>query len=285
MSVVPDSTKLSKMSLPGTHDSMSYPSNDNSPRNPIWSLHQQLLTGIRFIDINIKQEENDPTNFKLYSGYNGRNLDVTLHDLLGELKTFLTAFKSETVVLNWKEYKPGGIHNFNDLDNLFKEFSDSLIYAGKHSNAIYSTPSLGEVRGKVVLINYKKSSSTGSKAFNHGFDTRGGTKTDENNNNAAQITTEDEICLVGKYLSPLIINVKRAGAIMTRDQYYMTWLNFRYLTTPLQQRCRNVVNSKFQKLLLKEFRTRHLYGTGIVIMDVASPELIGVVVSFNLQGI
>ena len=295
MSNVPSSTKLSKMSIPGTHDSMSYDerSNEFTQRMDITS---QLNSGIRFIDVGIKIDQNNPNIFQIHSENQANSISLT--GLLDLIKSFLRKFNSETVILNWKEkdaHHQWERNNFQALDLVFKEYSGKphyLIYLGTHSNTEYSTPTLGEVRGRVVLINYKKSQSeTGSKAFDHGFDDNGNTKTDENKDSDGPIgfgnghtgiyTAKD--CTTDLYLEPIMANVRRAGAVTSRDQYYMSWLNYK-VTWKLRSLCRRRVNKDFYDKLVNEFPMRNLTSTGIVIMDFPTIDIVGGVVSFNLQG-
>ena len=171
MRTVPSSTKLSKISIPGTHDSISQ----------VTHVSRQLVLGIRFIDIVIEIDMSNGRIFKIHDDNPNQNMSLT--DLLNLIKEFLIQFTSEAVILNWKVNDQWAIQNFKDLDQVFKVYSEephNLIYVGTHSNAEYSTPTLREVRGKIVLINYKKSLSTGSKAFNSGLGDEENPKTDEN---------------------------------------------------------------------------------------------------------
>ena len=157
--MLPSRTRLSKISIPGTHESMtSHNTNDCRPGclTQTMSLYNQFMAGVRFIDLSIKQDPNNPTDLKIHSG--NIYLDVNLSAVFQELQRFLTIFKDETVIMSWKEYENGGITKWDALDDVFQQYSN-LIYFGKQSNAIYGTPTLEEVRGKVVLMNYKKSPS------------------------------------------------------------------------------------------------------------------------------
>ncbi|WP_233498140.1 phosphatidylinositol-specific phospholipase C domain-containing protein, partial [Listeria innocua] len=68
MSALPDTTNLASLSIPGTHDTMSY-NGDMTwtltkplARTQKMSLYQQLEAGIRYIDIRAKD------NLKIYHG-------------------------------------------------------------------------------------------------------------------------------------------------------------------------------------------------------------------------
>jgi len=288
------------MSIPGTHDSMAYDGTGNE-LTQTWDLRRQLNSGIRFIDVGMKIDPSNQNQFKTHSDHTANS--ISLRGLLDLIKKFLRKFDSETVILNWKAKDSDpqwGNQNFQDLNNVFKEYSEyphDLIYLGTHSDTEYSTPTLGEVRGRIVLINYKKSqSATGSKAFNHGFDDNANPKTDENKDSDGSIGCHryrggyatsplctPETCDTSLYLKPLMENVRRAGSVTSRDQYYMSWLNYKLTRSP-KSVCRPAVNQDFYNMIVNEFPKRNITGTGIVIMDFPTTQNIGGVVSFNLQG-
>ena len=270
MSLLPSSTKLSKISIPGTHESMT--SHDTNKCRPgcltqTMSLYNQLMGGVRFIDVSIKQDPNNPMDLKIQSG--NIYLGVDLSAVFQELERFLRIFKDETVVLSWKEYENGGISKWEALDNVFQQYSD-LIYVGKYSSAIFGTPTLGEVRGKVVLMNYKKSPSKGSKAFSP--------RTDLNNDTTVPIANHRCVCFLTEIA--LHMHIRHAGKTLYNDQYYMTWVNYK----PPNHRCRKKLNDAFHRTLVDEFKTEQLYETGIIIMDFPTKEYIKTIVFFNFRG-
>lgn len=116
MTNIPDETKLSTLSIPGTHDTMTSHAESEffigckgtlSLRRQCltqnWNLTTQLMNGIRFIDIRIHQMSHRiaPSEPLTYGPYNINHgifhLDVTLIDVLDDLKIFLSAHSNETV--------------------------------------------------------------------------------------------------------------------------------------------------------------------------------------------
>ena len=101
MKTIPDDTRLSQMSIPGTHDTMT--SHDKGFLGGCsvgaylcltqdWHLFEQLEHGIRFIDIRINEygEEFRIHHERVY-------LDVTLEQVFKILIQFLEEHPTETV--------------------------------------------------------------------------------------------------------------------------------------------------------------------------------------------
>ena len=123
MKGIQDETKLSTISMPGTHNTMTSHDVDGIFSGckgrfgrrlcltQTWKLDEQLKNGIRFIDIRIYQSNRSPgtslplqldlpypnitTGFGIY--HHLAYLDVTLNDVLDILRTFLSSQRTETV--------------------------------------------------------------------------------------------------------------------------------------------------------------------------------------------
>ena len=94
-------TKLSELSIPGTHDSMAFKDNlfaIDSTRTQTMDLTKQLNSGIRFLDIRAKYTE---TGFPLHHGtvYLGYDFE----DVLKTCEEFLTQHPSETILIRFKQ--------------------------------------------------------------------------------------------------------------------------------------------------------------------------------------
>ena len=98
---IPDDTKLSQLSIPGTHDTMTSHNNDfciggtgylGWCLTQEWHLKEQLEHGVRFIDIRIQESEKE---FFIYHG--PVYLDVTLEQVFKILIQFLKNHPTETV--------------------------------------------------------------------------------------------------------------------------------------------------------------------------------------------
>ena len=116
MTNIPDETKLSTLSIPGTHDTMTSHAESvffigckgtlslrRQCLTQNWNLTTQLMNGIRFIDIRIYQKlhriaPHEPLQNGPYNINHGIfHLDVTLIDVLNDLRMFLSVHNKETV--------------------------------------------------------------------------------------------------------------------------------------------------------------------------------------------
>ena len=243
------------------------------------TLRGQLEAGIRFIDLKIRQYYADLSIFKIYRG--STDLNVNLRYVLNVLNQFLSEYGTEVIILSWSNITPPEHQAPRYLKELWEEF-DHLIYGIYGGATKYSTPTLDEVRGKVVLINYDKipTPAYGNFGF-YNFN-------EETNFNVdgparqliPQICNPECVCYTDIYLDNLKGNIVRAGGPMTRDQFYMTWVNYK----DPNDVCREEMNDRFHSMLQRRFTENRAYGTGIVIMDFPTRAHINNIVSYNLRG-
>lgn len=148
MQYVADSKKFSELSIPGTHDSMSYgkiplASND-IVRNQSIDLYEQLMSGIRFIDIRVHYES--PTYLTCYHGpiYLGSDFD----EVLSTVQKFLSKYPTETVYMRLKQEQSSAsdLEMLTVFNHYYNKYPD-LFYKGGNEN-----PTLKETRGKIFLI-------------------------------------------------------------------------------------------------------------------------------------
>lgn len=156
MGQLPDDTPLTQLSVPGTHDTMAY---DDIWKVLSWggigqcqsvSLSKQLKGGIRALDIRCRHFHNKfPIHHdKIY-------LNAHFDDVMDDCVAFLDAHPSETIFMRiadeYKKKKPA----YNT-----RSFQATLLaYLNKYPpERIWETddwgrlPSLGEVRGKIVIF-------------------------------------------------------------------------------------------------------------------------------------
>jgi hypothetical protein len=117
MGLLPDSTPLGRISIPGTHDSMALHGGDGfqaqslcgtsaTPGNTsACDITAQLNAGIRYLDIRLKCEGLDPSIAGSFGVYHGAGSAGDQHanfktDVLDKLQQFLTGHPTETVIMN-----------------------------------------------------------------------------------------------------------------------------------------------------------------------------------------
>ncbi|MBF2062909.1 MAG: phosphatidylinositol-specific phospholipase C [Calothrix sp. C42_A2020_038] len=162
MAKIPDNRNLSSLSIPGTHDSMSLHGGDVVTTQSM-SLATQLNSGIRVLDIRCRHI-ND--SFAIHHGvvYQKANFD----DVLKTVADFLANNPSETVLMRVKEeYKPQ--NNTRSFEETFKKYNEKyskFIWAPTSQN-----PKLGDVRGKIVILQDFSASSQFGLQYNR-FDSQ-----------------------------------------------------------------------------------------------------------------
>lgn len=177
MSNIPDDTKLSHMSLPGTHQSLalhgalsqggnSHGRNlliSDNPRCQNRSPYEQLVDGIRVLDLRFDRwiDHNSGEKDCLFArhgnalgGLAGINEGYSLLAVLHTLKDFLLRYSRETVIVNLdRETNTDGF--FKAFDNDFSVFFRNSKFIWYHSNSAVpdmSTLKLGDVRGRAIIV-------------------------------------------------------------------------------------------------------------------------------------
>lgn len=147
MRVLSNSKRLSDLSIPGTHQTMTAGVNGGLgfAQNQSLGLNDQLNNGIRFIDIRARYIDGA---FTIHHGdfYTHSNLD----DVFSGVANFLKEQPSETVLMRLKQEKStlGDVELNKEFKKYFDKYKD-LIWQNKSNT---SNPTLGEVRGKVVIL-------------------------------------------------------------------------------------------------------------------------------------
>lgn len=143
MSFIPDETKISEISIPGTHNSLSRQL-DEITQTQTLDIKSQLDAGIRFFDVRFKY-----LNDKLI-GFNGdTQQDTNFDTFLETINDFLTAYQSETVLIRVKNEAGAAI----EQDDFWERFK---VVVDKYESNFFIPNNedylLGEARGKFVFI-------------------------------------------------------------------------------------------------------------------------------------
>ena len=153
MKQVSDQMKLGELAIPGTHDSGSYRISSDIGETQDWSIHQQLLNGIRFFDIRISNNHRSD-DFELRHGI--LSLGSFKRLVMEHVKEFLTLYPSETILMSIKDEEDP-----LDVGRLERDFIQNSEYKF-HLSTVNPGTTLGTVRGNIVLFNrYSSSSSLG----------------------------------------------------------------------------------------------------------------------------
>ncbi|SPO05835.1 related to 1-phosphatidylinositol phosphodiesterase precursor [Cephalotrichum gorgonifer] len=169
MSTIPDNVNLSSLSIPGTHDTMTYGMPDN-----IWlqcqnhNLSTQLRAGLRYFDIRGRLV-NDTIGIYHSIGYTGYTFTDVVRDMFG----FLEENPSEAIIMRLKEEgKPVG-DVARDRNRTFEEVFNDFRHTNPETSPGFEKhlfqpetpsdssslpaqsnflPTLGAMRGKILLL-------------------------------------------------------------------------------------------------------------------------------------
>jgi len=146
-----DSTPLSALSIPGTHNSPTHHTALPSVRCQAVGPGEQLENGVRFFDIRV-QPENEPStsdNLQLVHGVFPISLTgpKRFRGLCKQALDFLRENPSETIIFSVKR-EGSGTHNDEQLSRIMREhYTNPKEWYTKPE-----VPTLGEARGKIILL-------------------------------------------------------------------------------------------------------------------------------------
>ncbi|MFI7599181.1 phosphatidylinositol-specific phospholipase C [Actinoplanes sp. NPDC049681] len=159
MASVPDATSLAGLSIPGTHDTMAIHGGALTETQEDFgdsggTLARQLVAGIRMIDI--RARINGGNTFTIHHGAVYQQANFT--DVVRVLSDFLAAHPAETVIMRLKQECTGELGSCTDVpgQKSFQDIFDSYVtpvfwQPSVTRSTAAETPTLGQVRGKVVL--------------------------------------------------------------------------------------------------------------------------------------
>ncbi|KAK6442972.1 hypothetical protein LTR95_000850 [Oleoguttula sp. CCFEE 5521] len=152
MSHMGDQTPLSGLSIPGTHNSPTYHNALPSVRCQAVSPTEQMKNGVRFFDIRVQSgNPEDPNSDSLSLVHGVFPISLTgpkkFRDLLDKILQFLAENPTETMILSLKREGPGNATDAQLSDTLKNHYTNP-----EHWYTEPRIPSLGEVRGRIVLV-------------------------------------------------------------------------------------------------------------------------------------
>ncbi len=149
MKKIDNYTIICDINLPGTHDSCTkYCQFSFISKCQKTDINEQLNSGIRFLDIRV---EKDNEGLKLVHDISAcktpKKAALYLENVIENCKRFLCENPSETILFCFK--RDHGASSEETFDSFYKNYlqNDPVWYK---ENRI---PSIGEVRGKIVLLN------------------------------------------------------------------------------------------------------------------------------------
>ena len=191
MSHVDDDKYLDELSIPGTHDSGTCSvDNDTEPQSSQAKCQQdyiptQLLEGIRYFDIRLGKGENPGIDHGACYLLKKDGNFMHLSDVIGYFKTFLSENPKEALIMLVSRGNDEATDESltTALGKVFDENPD-LFYTSSR------IPTLGEVRGKIVLL--RRFGLAGSSVSSHTW----GLDLTQWDNKIAAHTDSTSMCLV-----------------------------------------------------------------------------------------
>jgi hypothetical protein len=143
MKDIPDDTKLSEMTIPGTHDSMSL-FGICCARTQTWTLVEQMKAGLRYFDIRLRRINN---TLRAYHGFVDQK--ETFDSILVYAFDFLEKNPSETIMFEIiSEYDAKNCEK--SFVELYEEYTQS--YKDKIKSYENRDITMGEIRGKLFVV-------------------------------------------------------------------------------------------------------------------------------------
>lgn len=166
MKYVDDNKFLDELSIPGTHDSGTCSvGNDTEPQSSQVKCQQdyiptQLLEGIRYFDIRLGKGDDPGIDHGIFYLLKKDGNYLHLSDVIGYFKTFLNENLSEALIMLVSRGNDEATDE--SITTAFAKVMDDnpdLFYTSSH------VPTLGEVRGKIVLL--RRFGLAGNSASGH----------------------------------------------------------------------------------------------------------------------
>ncbi|UTX46949.1 phosphatidylinositol-specific phospholipase C [Chryseobacterium sp. MA9] len=154
MSGLQDNISISRISIPGTHDSgarIDAPVVSGTAKTQDLSIAEQLNAGVRFLDIRCRHIDN---SFTIHHGAIYQNLNFD--DVLNACYAFLSSHPSETIIMSVKEE-----YDASNTTRSFEQTFDSYVQKNPSKWDLGANiPTLGAVRGKIKLLRRFSSGTT-----------------------------------------------------------------------------------------------------------------------------
>jgi hypothetical protein len=149
MSFLSDSTQLSKMSIPGTHDSGARVGGIAFEAQA-WSISEQLDAGVRYLDIRTRRTHAPGIHaLAIHHSYVFQNL--RFNDVMDSVVTFLKKHPYETIIMRVVGDEYGAEEGSKTYAEIWRDYAPK--YGKYFAAATSSLPTLGALRGKVYVLN------------------------------------------------------------------------------------------------------------------------------------
>lgn len=154
MNTLSDNVPLYSLTIPGTHDAATGTVGEGISKCQNFEIPVQLEAGIRMFDIRV--------NESMHLCHNTTDCHTTFKECIKYFTDFLDEFSSETIIML---LSPHGDNAPEKVTNFFKDEIDPSYFLMKST-----VPTIGEARGKIVVMRRFDWTSTNSNIGEGGID-------------------------------------------------------------------------------------------------------------------
>jgi len=146
MKYISDDKKLIDLVIPGSHDSgtigMNWLGNTQN-----YSIKEQLDSGARYFDIRVNKESEDK-----YVIFHGPINGVEFKPILDDIKDFIVANPSETIILDFQHFKNDSMEDVKNMIDITLNRNNLLLTKDTNVNELeyVSNLKLKDTRGKCI---------------------------------------------------------------------------------------------------------------------------------------
>jgi len=143
MSMLPDETLLSALTIPGTHDSTAYTHAWPFVQTQMMDVSSQLAAGIRYLDLRcgLRKDTLEMVHGPTYLG-------LTFADVLDTIYMWLKKHETEALIVQIKEDRKSEGSTVHFAQAVWQ----CLAHTPERWRTANTTPTLGELRGKIQLF-------------------------------------------------------------------------------------------------------------------------------------
>ena len=151
-----DLTPLRSINMPGSHDTMAlYSIADLAGQCQSLSLKDQLNLGVRFLDIRLKEDHNE---LKAVHGFIDQR--ASFKSITETIEKFIKDNPSEMIIMSVKEEADPSNSDISFDESLNSYLNNNIYYLNQNLPL-----TLGEARGKVILLSRYENASIGVPAY------------------------------------------------------------------------------------------------------------------------
>lgn len=147
MKELPDDLSVSRLSIPGTHDSLARVGVLHAWCQSL-SLRDQLNLGIRFFDVRVRFFEGG-----LHIHHEAFYQNTSFRECLDTMLDFLRNHNSEILFMRVKEeYSSTGSSFGAEVKRVIEQYPSASFWQEKDCQSNVKTPTVGQARGKIVIL-------------------------------------------------------------------------------------------------------------------------------------